>query len=137
MCAIAYSRPVAWRVFARSDIGSCILVYAASRNSARALGLSTEYFGDAEYMDMYAIREPLADQFWTPDIERIVEGTTALEQGILRTIGWYYVEHQGEQCEECGLYHWPLVKNSELIISNLDERRICRMCAATLKMIKS
>lgn len=72
----------AYRVFPgpSPDLG-CALVYAGSRNEARALGWRTCPLPDNEYIYFNARREPEYDQWYTPGGPRVIELNSELPDG--------------------------------------------------------
>ena len=101
---------------------ACLLVYAGSRDLARAMGARHEAFDDVDFIEIRARREKLADQ-WAND-----RGQPYIEADCdrMRDLGWFPLESGGLPCELCGLYDWSEGNEPDTTVCSFCER--CGEC---------
>lgn len=102
------------------------IVFAESRSKARAIAKGSEWFGEADYTDLRAVRVP----DWDDLFEHCGPGRARFDDPVVlrraRGLGWHEYDASYQSCSRCGLFQWRDLPESEL--ADLGEELVCAGC---------
>lgn len=103
-----------------------VLVFAENRNQARMIANKYPIFNVEEWIFLRGIRVPLADIFANRFQDYIIDGSTELNQRVLRACGFHQSNFPLVNCEKCRRYEWSLIPESKIL--KVDGKFLCSAC---------
>lgn len=102
------------------------IVFAPSRNRAKAMVANSLWVNEAEYIDLSCKLAPKAEQY-NAGLERVVSWDTREGQRVYYELGWG--DREEPSCCQCGRSEFESIPESTVADRpNIDMDDLCRSC---------